>query len=116
MDRSRVGILSGGGATSDRAGDASSLLSEGERALCGAVISRLSCTLGGAAQAGEVFAHRKMASRAFVEGGAAPRLQPWRMAMVLRAEKPYSASKPFSRPKPEPFMPPNGSSTPPPAP
>ena len=43
------------------------------------------------------------------------RVQPWRMAMVFRVEKPYSASNPFSRPNPEPFMPPNGSSTPPPA-
>ena len=38
------------------------------------------------------------------------------MATVFSAEKPYSASKPFSRPWPERFTPPKGSSIPPPAP
>ena len=35
---------------------------------------------------------------------------------VLSAVNPYSASRPFSRPCPECFTPPNGNSTPPPAP
>ena len=38
------------------------------------------------------------------------------MATVFSDEKPYSASKPFSRPWPECLTPPNGSSMPPPAP
>lgn len=42
--------------------------------------------------------------------------QPWRMAMVFTVVKPYSASKPFSRPWPDWPVPPKGSSTPPPAP
>ena len=44
------------------------------------------------------------------------RTQSCRIATVLSAEKPYSASKPFSRPWPESLMPPNGSSIPPAAP
>ena len=44
------------------------------------------------------------------------RCQPWWIATVFSVEKPYSASKPFSRPWPECLTPPNGSSTPPPAP
>src|ERR1700733_1114472 len=38
------------------------------------------------------------------------------MAMVFSVPKPCSAAKPFSRPWPERFTPPKGSSTPPPAP
>ncbi len=38
------------------------------------------------------------------------------IAMVFSAVKPSNASKPFSRPYPLAFTPPNGSSTPPPAP
>jgi hypothetical protein len=38
------------------------------------------------------------------------------MATVFSVEKPYSASKPFSRPWPECLTPPKGSSMPPPAP
>jgi hypothetical protein len=42
--------------------------------------------------------------------------QSWRSTTVLSVVNPYSASKPFSRPWPECFTPPKGSSTPPPAP
>ena len=41
---------------------------------------------------------------------------PCQTATVFKAEKPYSASKPFSRPWPDFPTPPKGSSTPPPAP
>ena len=44
------------------------------------------------------------------------RRQPCWMAIVFSVEKPYSASKPFSRPWPECLTPPNGSSMPPAAP
>ena len=42
--------------------------------------------------------------------------QSCRRTSVLRVENSYSASHPFSRPKPDFFMPPKGSSMPPPAP
>ena len=44
------------------------------------------------------------------------RFQPCCSTTVFNVVNPYSASKPFSRPCPECLTPPNGSSTPPPAP
>jgi len=47
---------------------------------------------------------------------APPAPQSCLIATVFSTENPYSASKPFSRPWPECFTPPKGSSMPPPAP
>ena len=44
------------------------------------------------------------------------RIHPCRIATVFKVVNPYSASNPFSRPCPLDLTPPNGSSTPPPAP
>ena len=48
--------------------------------------------------------------------GLNPARQPCRTDTVFSVVNPYSASNPFSRPYPDDFTPPNGSSMPPPAP